>query len=67
MKRFLWLMVVAVVAFPVCVVLHNAISAILGIEEPVFFVLAVVVAPVAFVVGLVGVLANLLRRQFGKA
>lgn len=67
MKRFVWLMVVAVVAFPVCVVLHNAISALLGIEEPVFFLLAVVVAPLAFAVGLVGVLVSLVRRQFGRA
>ncbi|MGQ9677324.1 MAG: hypothetical protein ACUVX1_16800 [Chloroflexota bacterium] len=67
MKRFLWLMVVAVVAFPICMVLHNAVSAILGIEEPVFFVLAVIVAPLAFAVGLIGVLASLLRRQFGRA
>ena len=60
-------MVVAVVAFPICMVLHNAVSAILGIEEPVFFVLAVIVAPLAFAVGLIGVLASLLRRQFGRA
>ena len=60
-------MVVAVVAFPICMVLHNAVSAILGIEEPVFFVLAVIVAPLAFAVGLIGVLVSLVRRQFGRA
>lgn len=67
MKRFLWLMVVAVVAFPVCAVLHNAIGAILGIEEAVFFLLAVVVSPLAFAVGVIGVLVSLVRRHFSGA
>jgi len=34
--------------------LHNAISGLFGIEEPVFFSIAVLVSPLAFAVGLVG-------------
>jgi hypothetical protein len=53
-RRFLWLMAGAAITFPVAVVLHNVVSGLLGIEEPVFFVLAVVVAPLAFFIGAVG-------------
>ena len=60
---------VAVVSLAVCILsvfLHNALSGLLHIEEAVFFVIAVFVAPAAFVVGLVGsvvvLILGLLRR-----
>jgi len=40
--------------FIISVFLHNALSGLLGVEEPVFFVIAVFVSPLAFAVGLVG-------------
>lgn len=56
----------SIILFAVSVVLHNAISAIFGVEEPVFFLIATVVAPIAFVVGAVGSLVLLIRRASAK-
>ena len=55
----------AAVLFPVCVVLHNALSAALHTEEPVFFLLSVTVAPVAFLGGIAGAATSALvhRRE----
>ncbi len=39
-----------VLAWFVSVVLHNFISSIFGFEEPVFFILAVIVIPIYFFV-----------------
>ncbi|MCL6445845.1 MAG: cysteine--tRNA ligase [Alicyclobacillus sp.] len=44
----------------------DAISAIFGVEEPVFFLIATVVAPIAFVVGVVGSLVLLIRRASAR-
>lgn len=53
-RRF-WLLAIAGVAtFPISIVAHNAISSIFHVEEPVFFVLAVFVAPLATGIGLTG-------------
>lgn len=65
-KKFLMLMGSAVVAFVVSVIMHNAISAIWNVEEPVFFIIAVVIAPIAFAVGLIGSAVVLFRRLTGK-
>jgi hypothetical protein len=55
--RFAWLAAVAVLSFPVLVVLHNAVGALLGIEEPVFFFLALAAVPL-FVVCVIGALVS---------
>lgn len=47
--------------FPVAIVLHNVFSALLGGEEAVSFILALVVAPAATTVGVVGVAISLWR------
>jgi hypothetical protein len=60
LRQSVLLSVLALVAFAVAVVLHNAISAAFGVEEPVFFLIAVVIAPVAFVVGLVATIVALI-------
>ena len=44
----------SVAAMPLAIVLHNLVSALIGGEEAVFFVVALVVAPAAFAVGVVG-------------
>lgn len=67
LKYSLQTMGISGVVFIVSVILHNSISAILGVEEPVFFLIAVVVAPLAFVVGAVGSAVLLLRRLFTRA
>ena len=67
LKYSLPTMGVSGVVFIVSVILHNAISAILGVEEPVFFIIAVIVAPLAFVVGAIGSIVLLLRRLLARA
>jgi hypothetical protein len=52
--RFLAVSGVGVLLPPIAVVLHNAVSAVLSVEEPVFFVLAVFGAPLLIVVGVIG-------------
>ena len=57
--RFAWLASVAVLWFPVSVFLHNVIGGVLGVEEPVFFLLALASLP-AFALGVIGTVASLL-------
>ena len=54
LKRFLLIMGISAGAFVVSVIAHNAIGAWFGIEEPVFFIIAVILCPLAFLVGAVG-------------
>ncbi|HEX6851655.1 MAG TPA: hypothetical protein VF139_09625 [Candidatus Polarisedimenticolaceae bacterium] len=53
-RIFLGLAAISAIAFPVGAVLHNAIDALFHVEEPVFFLIAVIGAPVGVLVGLVG-------------
>ena len=62
LKKFLLTMGISAGSFVVSVVAHNAISAWFGIEEPVLFAIAVLVCPVAFLVGAVGSIALAIRR-----
>jgi hypothetical protein len=69
LKKFLVLLGISVAGFFVCVVLHNLISAILSklfnaeVEEPVFFILAVIVCPLGAMVGIVGSLVHVFKRS----
>ena len=47
---------IALAVFVLSAFLHNAISALFGLEEPVFFFIAVFIAPLALAVGLIGTL-----------
>lgn len=62
LKYFLFAIGGSLVLFVISVILHNAISAISGIEEPVFFLMAVIVAPAAFVIGTLGSVVIIVRR-----
>ncbi|MCU0232111.1 MAG: hypothetical protein MUC67_12195, partial [Acidobacteria bacterium] len=63
-KRFLAIAWISAVAFPVCAVLHNAVDAVFHLDEPFFFLLAVIAAPLGLAVGLVGAaLTVLLARR----
>ena len=57
--RKVWILVVG--GF-VSILLHNLISALLGVEEPVFFILVVFVLPIYFLVCLVYSLIYVVRR-----
>ena len=54
LKTFLIIAGIALGTFIVSAFLHNALSGLFGIEEPVFFCIAVFIAPLAFAVGLIG-------------
>lgn len=62
LRNFLWLMGISAGAFVVSVLAHNLISGWFGIEEPVFFFIAVVLCPAAFIVGAVGSIIVLIKR-----
>ncbi len=54
LKKFLLLTEASVVGLFLFAILHNLVSGLFNIEEPVFFTLAIIVCPVGFLVGVVG-------------
>ena len=54
LKKFLLLTGASTVAFLIFVFLHNIVSGLFKTEEPVFFIIATIVCPIAFLVGAVG-------------
>ena len=63
LKKFLLLTEASFVGFPVFVILHNAVSAILNAEEAVFFTLATIVCPAGLLVGAIGSIALRFRKS----
>jgi len=67
LKAFLQVAGIAAGACIASFILHNVVAGLLGIEEPVFFVIAVILSPVAIAVGLIGSLVifarGLVRKQ----
>ena len=66
LKTFLLLAGISLGVFIISVFLHNVISGIFDIEEAVFFIIAVLIAPSGFAVGLVGSLVIFLKGLFGR-
>ncbi|MCK4221443.1 MAG: hypothetical protein KAX25_01135 [Dehalococcoidia bacterium] len=66
LRRFIITAGTAVGVFIVSGILHNLIGGVSGIEEPVFFVIAVIICPVAVGVGLLGSLALLVKGLIGN-
>jgi hypothetical protein len=70
LKTFLQVAGIAAGAGVSSFILHNAVSALSGVEEPVFFVIAVLLSPGAIAVGLVGGLVicvrGLARKQLAQ-
>jgi len=54
LKKFLLLTGASAVGLPVFVLLHNVVSGLFNIEEPFFFITAIFVCPIGFLVGVVG-------------
>ncbi len=54
LKKFLLLTGASSAAFFIFVLLHNIVSGLFNIEEPVFFIIATIVCPIAFLIGAVG-------------
>ncbi len=63
LKKFLILSGSSAIGVSVGVLLHNLVSGVIGGEEPFFFILAVFVCPVAFLVGAVGSIVLMVRRK----
>ena len=66
LKIFLLVAGISLGAFIISAALHNAMSALFGIEEPVFFFIAVIIAPLAFAVGLIGSLVVFITGLFSR-
>ena len=66
LKTFLIVAGISLSVFIISVVLHNALSGLFAIEEPVFFSIAVFVSPLAFAVGITGSLAIFIKGLFAK-
>jgi hypothetical protein len=63
LKNFLLMTEASLVGFPVFVLLHNAVSGLLDMEEAVFLILAVPVCPLGFLVGIVGIIAIIINNK----
>jgi hypothetical protein len=62
LKKFLLLTGASAVGLPVFGILHNAVSALLNTEEPVFFIIAIIVCPIGFLVGAIGSIVLTIKR-----
>ena len=70
-RIFLLLAATAAVGLPVFILLHNLVTALFinlfsfraDFDEPVFFILAVIVCPLAFLVGAIGSLALMFKKK----
>jgi hypothetical protein len=65
-RIFLLVSGISLVVFIVSVFLHNTVSALLNVEEPVFFIIAVILSPLAFAAGLIGSLAIFIKGMLSK-
>lgn len=66
LNRFLMIAAIGVGLFVTSVPLHNLVSGLFKIEEPVFFLIAVVAAPVLVAMGIVGSLVVVVKGLFSK-
>ena len=67
LKAFLLTAGMSVGAFIIGVFLHNALSGLLGVEEPVFFIISVILAPLGLAVGLIGSLVLFIMGLVGRS
>ncbi len=63
MRWPVWTMIAGAASFIVGVIAHNLISAALHIEEPVFFIIAIIISPITVLIGFIGFLVHALRRK----
>lgn len=72
-RTFMLIMGASLAAFPVFVILHNAVYGVFihffgrdfwrGGDEPVFMILAFIVCPIGFLTGIIGSLVITIRRM----
>ncbi|MFC2003721.1 hypothetical protein ACFLV4_07280 [Chloroflexota bacterium] len=63
LKKFLLLTGASAVGMPVSAFLHNVVSALFNIEEPVFFIMAIFVCPIGILVGAVGTIVLAIKSK----
>ena len=63
LKKFLLLTGASAVGLPVFILLHNVVSGLFDIEEPVFFIMATIVCPIGFLVGAVGTIVLAIKHK----
>ena len=66
LRFFLLLTAGSIVAFFASVILHNLFYALLGLEEAVFFIIAVFLCPLALLAGVVGTIVMLIKKIFWR-
>ena len=66
LKKFLLLTGASAVGLPVFTLLHNVVSYLFNIEEPVFFIMALFVCPTGFLVGAVGTIVLAIKSKQAK-
>jgi len=66
LKTFLLVAGISLGAFIISVFLHNALSGLFGVEEPVFFIISVFICPLGFAVGIIGSLVIFIKGLFSK-
>jgi len=66
LRIFLLVAGISLGVFIISVFLHNALSALLEIEEPVFFTIAVFIAPLGLIVGIIGSLVLFTKGLLAK-
>jgi len=67
LKVFLMTAGISVAVFILGVFLHNALSGLFGMEEPVFFFISVFLAPLGLAIGLIGSLVIFIQGLLAKA
>jgi len=63
LKGFLLLTGASPVGMAVFGILHNVVSALFNTEEPVFFITALIVCPIGFLVGAVGTIVVAIKKK----
>jgi hypothetical protein len=63
LKKFLLVIGASAVGLPVFGILHNAVSGLFNTEEPVFFIIAIIVCPIGFLVGAIGSIVLAIKRN----
>ena len=63
LKKFLVLTEASFLGAIISGILHNVISGLTNFEEPVFFLIATIVCPISFLVGVIGSVALAVKRK----
>ena len=66
-KIFLIVAAASLAVFILSAFLHNIVSGLMGTEEPVFFFIAIILAPLGFAVGLIGSLVIFVKGLLARA